>query len=249
LTFSLSVIWAAILLSPGLAVYAAMFFASGRSPLNPSPPAPTSLVTLGLIIGGALLAHTGAIAGAQLNILLCARGGCPIALPFDPDPYTLIVGLVRQSAPITIGVILFMVGSIAALTIVAYLIVAQLLQLGPIRERVRPLLFGWLAPLARDFERAPGSTLNAFVLTSLREDGLWVGYEGEVDALHFDNDRRLTLIVLVEVRSFVTRLQDTGFARTQSRGRTVIDRLALTSEKIENLALLIFTPPPMPPPA
>lgn len=239
-------VWAALLLAPGLAVYAAFFEAPARPPFQPIAPSPTSVLTFWLVVGGAAVAHTGAIAGAAANTLLCDRGGCPIQIPFDPDPYTLVISLVRQAVPVTIGTIFFMVGSIAVLTLITYFIAVQLLRLRPIRARLRPLLFGWLATLARDFEHAQDATLNAFVLTTLREGGLWVGYEGEVEALSFDNDRRLSLIILIDARSFVTQLTDHGFARTASRGRAVIDRLALTAEKIENVAFLIFTPPPPP---
>lgn len=242
MNLSLGVVWAAILLAPGLVIFGALFGAPYRPPLRPVAPAPASLTALAIIVGGAAVAHSVWLTLSSLNALACASG-CPVTLGFDPNVYTLALGIGREGQPVVAGALAYAVLNVVTLTGISYLVARAVVGRPAVRERLRPLRYGWLAHLSREFDARPGGTIAAFALTKLQEGGLWVGYEGEVETIQLDGDRAIASIVLLDARSFVVELKRDGFTRTASRGRASIQRLTLRRDAIENIALVAINRP------
>lgn len=245
MTFSLGVIWAAILLAPGLAAYSALFAPVRSLAFRPAAPAPNSLTTIGVVVGGALGAHMLWLTWlTYANPAIFADGFRLVRLSFDPNVYALALALIGGANTFTVDTLAYAMVHAAFLTLSAYVGVRLLLRIPRVRAWTRGLLFGHLAGLVRELDARPGFAVIAFVLTKIADGPSRVGYEGSVETLSFGADRVIAAITLSGVSKFVMRLGYSGFARARVPLPQPIDLLLIEQAQIENIAFNIYRPTP-----
>jgi hypothetical protein len=104
-------------------VVAGLYVESQIQKIKSPPPPPGSILSLILITVSALTAH---FAGAAIYALQDAYnllGGPALAVPFDPNPYRALAGLVAPSATALGGAqVVQLLGSLLALSVAAYFV-------------------------------------------------------------------------------------------------------------------------------
>ena len=86
--FSYGLVLALFLLAPGLGLYAGLFAGPHLGAFRPAPPSPGSVLTLGIIVLGALFVHTvWALACAADDAWVTA--GLPSLFPPTPNAYDI----------------------------------------------------------------------------------------------------------------------------------------------------------------
>ena len=248
MTFSFGVIWAVILLAPGLAIYSALFVPSRALAFRPAPPSPNSLTTIGVVIGGALAAHMIWLTWLTYGNALLARSGFWIVqFAFDPNVYALTLSLLTSRMTVTVDALAYAMLHATGLTLAAYLAVRVLLRLKRVQSATEGLLYGHLAGLVRDLDERAGFVVIAFVLTKVGDGSARVGYEGLVEKLSFGSDRIIAAITLSAASKFVMRFGYSGFARVPGQMPSdPIDRLLIEQAQIENIAFNIYEPASLP---
>jgi len=240
-TFSFGVIWAAILLAPGLSTYSALFAPVRSLAFRPAPPAPNSLTTFGIVIGGALASHMLWLAWLTYgNAWLAGHHLALARLPLDPNVYALALDLLAGGHRVTVDALAYAMLHAVGLTLAAYIAVRLLLRVPRLRRWTRGLLFGHLAALVREVDLAPSAAVIAFVLTKIGDDKTRVGYEGSVEVLSFAADRVIGAITLGGASKFVMRLGYSGFGRVPGAPKEPIELLVIEQAQIENIAFNVY---------
>ncbi len=243
MTYSFGLIWAVLLLAPGLAVYAAVFAGGGGSVIRATPPAPNSLSTIGIVVGSAAIGHFLWAMVSVVHAKVCQVAACPIALGFDPDPYGLAIGLVSNRIALSSPMLLYLMAQAAALTALAFLGVRRAMRTARVRSLTRGFLYGHLAGLVVEIDLHPPLAMTAFVLTKIRVEALTVGYEGLVESLALGTGKTIDAIALVSVEKFVVRLGRSGFRRGHYGSGEPISRLVIERAEIENIAFNQYAMP------
>ena len=135
MTFSFGLIWAVLLLAPGLAAHAALFAGRDGAVIRATPPAPNSFGTIGIVVDAAAALH---LVWATLAIALaqpCRIGFCPAAFAIDPDPYALAIALVAKAHPLTAHALVYLMAQAATLTIVGFVGVRRAMHTAWVRDR------------------------------------------------------------------------------------------------------------------
>jgi len=247
-TFSFGVIWAVILLAPGLATYSGLFVPSRALAFRPAPPSPNSLTTIGVVIGGALAAHMIWLTWLTYGNPFIVRSGLQLVrFAFDPNVYALTLSLLTSHTAVTVDALAYAMLHATGLTLAAYVAVRLSLRLKRVQSATEGLLYGHLAGLVRDLDERAGFVVIAFVLTKVGDGPARVGYEGLVEKLSFGSDRVIAAITLSGASKFVMRFGYSGFARVPGQMPSdTIDRLLIEQAQIENIAFNIYEPAPLP---
>ncbi len=234
--FSYGLVLGLFLLAPGLGTYAGLFFGVHRGAFRPGAPAPGSVLTLGVIVLGALAAHT-------LWALICAANdvwaahGLPAPLPAIPSAYAVLLSAADHRALGGAGATVFL-ATCAALTAAAFGLTAWTVQWTPVRPLYMRLIYGWLSDLV---ERAGGEPfVNAFVVTDTQTGNLVLGYEGAVASLSVNADKQITAIVLSDAVAFYLRLGEAAVERIPIQRETPIALIYLEQRQVRNIAFRVY---------
>ena len=240
MTFSFELIWAVLLLAPGLAAHAALFAGRDGAVIRATPPAPNSFGTIGIVVGAAAALH---LVWATLAIALaqpCRIGFCPAAFAIDPDPYALAIALVAKAHPLTAHALVYLMAQAATLTIVGFVGVRRAMHTAWVRDRTRGFLYGHLAGLAAEIEHPSPRVIGAFVLTRIAADSLTVGYEGVIASLALGSGKTIEALTLLDAEKFVVRLGAGSFNRAPAGFAAPIARIVIERAQIENIAFNIY---------
>ena len=238
MVFSYGLVLALFLLAPGLGLYAGLYAGPHLGAFRPSPPSPGSVLTLGIIVLGALVAHTA-------WALICTAGdawvagGLPALFPPTPNAYDILLGaVIEHRVSGHAGVAIFLVTS-SLLTGAMFLVTAVAVELPPTRRFYRFLVYGWL----RSLVEAAGDDdqfILAYVVTDVREGARVLGYQGSVLNMTVNADKQITSIVLEDARAFYLRMDDDAVTHIPIPRDTPFAELYLDGPQIKNIAFEVY---------
>jgi hypothetical protein len=238
MVFSYGLVLALFLLAPGLGLYGGLYAGAHRGAFRPGAPSPGSVLTLGIIVLGALFAHT-------LWALVCAADGAwiasglPILFPPTPTAYDVLLGAVieHRSAGLD-GIVVFLATS-SLLTAGTFALASWIVAWPAAQPLYRPLVYGWLAGLveaAADDEQF----ILAYVVTDIRDGARSLGYQGSVLNMTVNADKQITAIVLEEARAFYLRMDEDAVTHIPIPRDTPLAQLYLDGPQIKNIAFEIY---------
>lgn len=239
MTFSFALVLALFLFAPGFAAYAGLFFGSQSKTFRPAPPAPGSLLSLGLVTIGAILAHACGAFLFFMNDLAFAAGLRLHHTEATPNLYVAMLSAARGSAALTGGQIFYLLLGLVLLSTAALVSVAAAIRAEMARSSYGPFLYGWLADLVT--EAAPEDRyVTAFVLTDVEHEGSFLGYEGVLENLSLTADKEITSLLLSNCTRFRIQLTPAGLERAALRGGSTIPRLYIERSQIKNIAFNVY---------
>ena len=238
MVFSYGLVLALFLLAPGLGLYGGLYAGAHRGAFRPGAPSPGSVLTLGIIVLGALFAHT-------LWALVCAADaiwvttGLPIIFPPTPNAYDVLLGAMVEHRSMGISGIAVFLTTSSLLTAGTFALTAWVVEWPPARPFYRSLVYGWLGGLveaASDDERF----ILAYVVTDLREGSRSLGYQGSVLNMTVNADKQITAVVLEEARAFYLRMDDDAVTHIPIPRDTPLAQLYLDGPQIKNIAFEVY---------
>lgn len=235
--FSYGLVLALFLLAPGLGAYAGLFFGAHRGAFRPGAPAPGSVLTLGIIVLGALFAHTLWAMICVADDLWAGAGGATL-LRAVPSAYAVLSrGVIEHRASADGGIAVFLATS-SGLTAAAFLLTTGLVRWAPARPFYMRLIYGWLTGLveAADDEHV----ITAFVVTDIQHGPLSLGYQGSVLNMSVNADKQITAIVLRRAVAFYLKMDDAALARVTIPRDTPIAQIYLDRHQIKNIAFRVY---------
>ncbi|WP_395944567.1 hypothetical protein [Brevundimonas sp.] len=253
MTITLGVAWALFILAPGLAVFAALYTSAGNKVVAPAPPAPNSFTALSIVIFGALSAHG---LGATLFVFndLWAHFLPSIQVAWDPNPYAYFLSPRPKSDPFLGLETWFLLALLLLLSLGAYGLVRGVVEreetLSITRHRQDPpepatplfrfLYGGWASILAQlsaqpDYDKH----LAAYVVTDMEAEGVWIGYEGEVDGVSLDTDKQIAALTLKNCQAFRLAAAQQDFTHQIVPRTAPIPLLMIDRSQIKNIALQV----------
>lgn len=238
MTFSYGLVLALLLLAPGFGAYAGLFAGVQSAAFRPGAPSPTSVLTLGIIVFGALLAHFAWSALCVADDAWAARGG-PVLIRGAPNAYAVLFagsGSDRRALG-DVGVLSFLATTLL-LTVASFTVTARAVRLRRLRPYALRLVYGWLAGLVG--EPSDRRAVTAFVLTDTEREGAALGYEGVVLNMVVTADKEIAVVVLGEAESFSLRTTAEGVVRRQVPRRAPITQLYLDRSQIRNIAFRVY---------
>ena len=239
MTFSFALVLALFLFAPGFAAYAGLFFGTQSKTFRPAPPAPGSLLSLGLVTIGAILAHAAGALAFWLNDLAVANGLQLIGTRAEPNLYVAVLSASRGSLMLSGGQVFGLLAGLTVLSTAAFFAVAKIVRAEIARSNFAPLLYGWLADLVAD--AAPEDRyVTAFALTDTEHDGSFLGYEGVLENVTLTSDKEITSVLLSDCTRFRIKLTDEGLERTALRAGSTIPLLYLERAQIKNIAFNVY---------
>ncbi len=238
MTFGFTLVLALCIYAPGFAAYAGLFLGSQSRNFRPAPPAPGSLLAVGLVTAGAIASHAAAATLFFLNEKLVAAGLA--ILPFGPsNPYLALIAAARAPTALTSAELASILLGLVGLGIATLLVSARLVRTEAFQRRFAPLLYGWLTDLVRA-AASENRVVTAFVLSEIEHEGNFLGYEGVIDTLTLSADKEVIGILLLDCTRFRLQLTGSGLARDVARASSVIPRLYLERAQIKNIAFNIY---------
>jgi hypothetical protein len=238
MVFSYGLVLALFLLAPGLGLYSGLYAGAHRGAFRPGAPSPGSVLTLGIIVLGALFAHTSwALACASNDAWISA--GLPAIFPAAPNAYDVLLGAVVEHRSFGAGGIAVFLLTSSLLTMATFVLTAWIVEWPPAQALYRALVYGWLSGLveaASDDERF----ILAYVVTDLSEGSRSLGYQGSVLNMTVNADKQITAIVLEEARAFYLRLDEDAVAHIPIPRDTPLAQLYLDGPQIKNIAFEVY---------
>jgi hypothetical protein len=238
MVFSYGLVLALFLLAPGLGLYSGLYAGAHRGAFRPGAPSPGSVLTLGIIVLGALFAHTSwALACAANEAWISA--GLPAIFPAAPNAYDVLLGAVVEHRSFGAGGIAVFLLTSSLLTMATFVLTAWIVEWPPAQALYRALVYGWLSGLveaASDDERF----ILAYVVTDLSEGSRSLGYQGSVLNMTVNADKQITAIVLEEARAFYLRLDEDAVAHIPIPRDTPLAQLYLDGPQIKNIAFEVY---------
>jgi hypothetical protein len=238
MVFSYGLVLALFLLAPGLGLYGGLYAGAHRGAFRPGAPSPGSVLTLGIIVLGALFAHT-------VWALVCVAdaawvsAGLPAFFPPTPNAYDVLLGAMierRSSGP---GGIAIFLATSSLLTAMNFLLTAWIADWGPARPLCRSLVYGWLSGLEAATADDEQFVL-AYVVTDIREGLLSLGYQGSVNYMTVNADKQITAIVLEEARAFYLKMEEKAVTHIPIPRDTPLAQLYLEGPQIKNIAFEVY---------
>jgi len=238
MVFSYGLVLALFLLAPGLGLYGGLYAGAHRGAFRPGAPSPGSVLTLGIIVLGALFAHTAwALACAANGAWIAA--GLPAIFPPTPNAYDVLLGAVVEHRSFGLGGIAIFLLTSSLLTAATFILTARIVEWPPAQPFYRPLVYGWLSGLveaASDDERF----ILAYVVTDLNEGRRSLGYQGSVLNMTVNADKQITAIVLEEARAFYLSLDEDAVTHIPIPRDTPLAQLYLDGPQIKNIAFEVY---------
>jgi hypothetical protein len=236
--FSYGLVLALFLLAPGLGLYAGLYAGAHRGAFRPAAPSPGSVLTLGIIVLGALFAHTA-------WALVCAANdawtgaGLPAFFPPTSNAYDVLLGaVVEHHSTRSGGIAVFLLTS-SLLTAATFLLTAWIVESPPARQFYGPLVYGWLADIVEAAAR-DGQFILAHVVTDIRDGPRSLGYQGSVLNMTINADKQITAIVLEEARAFYLRTDDDTVTHIPIPRDKPFAQLYLDGPQIKNIAFEVY---------
>ncbi|MFC5342719.1 hypothetical protein ACETK8_06180 [Brevundimonas staleyi] len=240
MAITLTVAWALFVLAPGLAVFAGLFLSKGKDVVHPAAPAPTSLISLAIVVFGALGTHSIAAVGLLLNDI--AGEFTEWRVPFDPNVYRFFLGD-RKADRLGTEIALLLV-QLLGLSALGFLAARRVARNASPNSTLHALLYGWLSPVIGQLQPEAGyqKHLIAWVVTDLEMSDLPIGYEGQVETISLTGDKQVAWLTLRNCETFVIGRE--GSARRQTVAReTPIPRMQIEGGHITNLAYAVALVP------
>lgn len=238
MVFSYGLVLALFLLAPGLGLYGGLYAGAHRGAFRPGAPSPGSVLTLGIIVLGALFAHT---AWALLCVASEAwvAAGLPAFFPPTPNAYDVLLGVVveHRSSGLA-GIAIFLLTS-SLLTAATFLLTTWIVEWPAAWPFYRPLVYGWLGGLvkaAADEEQF----ILAYVVTDIREGVRSLGYQGSVLNMTVNAEKQITAIVLEEARAFYLKMEEDAVTHIPIPRDTPLAQLYLDGPQIKNIAFEVY---------
>jgi hypothetical protein len=238
MVFSYGLVLALFLLAPGLGLYGGLYAGAHRGAFRPGAPSPGSVLTLGIIVLGALFAHTAWALVCFANDAWLAAG-LPAFLPPTPNAYDVLLGAVVEHHSLGSGGIAVFLLTSSLLTAAMFLLTARIVEWSPVRPFHRPFVYGWLSDLveaAADDEQF----ILAYVVTDIREGTRSLGYQGSVLNMTVNADKQITAIVLEEARAFYLRTDEEAVTHIPIPRDTPLAQLYLDGPQIKNIAFEVY---------
>ncbi len=239
MAFSYTLFLALLLLAPGFSVWAGLRLGESRQILSPASDKPGSTTTLLTIVVGALLGHLALAAVYALQSLWCESSGRCIETSFDPNVYRVLLSE-HRAVPSDAGVAAWFLALLFPAVLLG-LCARRLARSARFGRLVGPMTFGWLWPIVEE-AKAKRGTILAYVVTTLKDEGRSVGYEGAVEQVAFDDNKGIAMLVLSSCDRFLVEITRTDVVRIDS-SRETIEILHVTAAQIANVAFEVFTPP------
>ena len=236
--FSYSLVLALFLLAPGLGVYAGLFSGASRGAFRPGAPAPASVLTLGIIVLGALFAHTVWALACAANDAW-ADAGLPTALPALPNAYTVLVGaVIDHRGAGDRGIAVFLVTS-SLLSVAAFVATTWVVGMRALRPLYLRLIYGWLSDLVAA-AADDGAFILAFVVTDIQAGDHSLGYQGGVLNMTVNDNKQITAIVLEDASAFLLKMDGESVEHVPVPRASPIAQLYLDAPRIRNIAFKVF---------
>jgi hypothetical protein len=199
-----------------------------------APPPPGSILTLSVIGFGALASHALLALALALIDWYASTGAPSIAVPFQPNMYASMVAIGGHT-PVAGADIAGILVETTVLSLLVYRLAPLLLDKS---ATVRQLRYGWLTDLIE--QATPDNRYTtAFVLSSVQNDGVLLGYEGLVENLAFNSDKEIVAVTLLDVSRFAVHVGSKGVRRSDVR-RELIPRLYIDKNNFKNVALTVY---------
>lgn len=202
---------------------------------------PASTITLFVVVGGALFAHSFGAFIFYMQGVFCSTISC-IALGFDPNPYkAYFTSKPARLLSHDLGIFLAVFYPFTLGVLVAY-ITQWTAQKEAIRNRLKPEATGWtreLAEAASDDLRA----VTCYVLTKLQHEGRYVAYEGVVHQLSVSSRGVVEMVTLAEADRFLVEVGAQSVKR-QTTENDPIQLIQIAAPEIANFAMNVTDLPP-----
>ncbi|MDT7935280.1 MAG: hypothetical protein RQ833_11875 [Sphingomonadaceae bacterium] len=228
---SLGLVFALFLLAPGLGFFAGLYLRGQRAGIHAAPPPPSSFTALAVVGLSALAAHT--VGALSLSAVRAPQGTGPgaAALRFYETAASLAEHGPHGTASVA-GFLLFL----SALTLASWIAGWAAHRLAP----AKGLLYGWLADMEDAVGGEGGRFVIAYVLSTIENDGVRLGYQGLLRNIILDSEREIRSLVLVDVDRFTHSLTKRGQVITRAIERDPLNLLKLEREDIANAVFEVF---------
>jgi hypothetical protein len=238
MVFSYGLVLALFLLAPGLGLYGGLYAGAHRGAFRPAAPSPGSVLTLGIIVLGALFAHT------AWSLVCAANGawiaaGLPAILPRAPNAYDVLLDVVIGRHTSGAGGVAVFLATSSLLTAATFMLTASIVEWRPVRPLYRALVYGWLSDLveaAVDDEHF----ILAYVVTDLKEGTRSLGYQGSVLNMTVNADKQITAIVLEEARAFYLKMDEDAVTHIPIPRDNPLAQIYLDGPQIKNIAFEVY---------
>lgn len=244
MTISLSVAWALFTLAPGLAVFAGLFISKGRDVVHPAAPAPTSLISLAIVVFGALGLHALGGATFALNDWLATLPCFGWKVPWTPNVYAYFLS--SSAKPESVGIeAFFLLAVLCCLSGLGFILTTITARRFDAGSTVHAFLYGWLSPILGLLKQEKGFTkhLIGYVVTDLETEHGFVGYEGQVVNLALNAEKQIISITLTNCQSFLLSSADNHLAHKSIARTNPIPTLQIDQSHIGNVALSVALVP------
>jgi hypothetical protein len=232
--FSYGLVLALFLLAPGFGVYAGLFSGAHLGVFRPGAPAPRSVLTLGVVVIGALVTHALWASACAFNDLW-AGAGLPTLLPPVPSAYDILMeAVVARRAAGDIGIAVFL-STASLLTLGAFVATAWLVGRPWVRPFHARFIYGWLSGLVEASEN-DDTFILAFVLSDIVIDNRSLGYQGGVLNLTVNENKQITGVVLKDASAFYLDLGDDAVRHVPIPRREPINQIYIDGPQIKNIA-------------
>lgn len=241
MAITLTVAWALFALAPGLAVFAGLFLSKSKDVVHPAAPAPASLISLAIVVFGALTLH--AISAIILAAIDAGGAITGWTVLYDPNVYRYFLGdRAANELGLETAVLLAL---LLVLSAIGFFAARQIGRTAEPESTLHALLYGWLSPILTQLRAEEGylKHLIAWVVTDLQIGDLALGYEGQVETISLTSDKQVAWLTLRNCETFVVVSKD-GSARRQAIARdTPIPRMQIEGPHIVNLAYAVALVP------
>lgn len=241
MTVTLTVASALFILAPGLAVFAGLFLSKSEDVIHPAAPAPTSIISLAIVVFGALALHTTSAVVLALNDALPAL----FRVSFEPNVYSYFLGARQTHAAGTEAALLLVL--LVAQSWTGFTLARSAAGRATSGSTLHAFLYGWFSPVLGQMAVEPGYNKHmvAWVVTDLEAGDLAIGYEGQLEILALNSEKQIAWLTLRNCETFVIASDEekTSARRRPIARETPIPRLQIEGPHIVNFAFAVVLVP------
>lgn len=242
MTFSYTLVLALLLLFPGLCAFVGLRAGERTDFLAPRPEKPNSTSTLFIVVAGTIAGHVLGAGLFALQSTWCRVSSTCFSIAYDPNIYRVLLAGPRSTTAMTDLAIEWWIFFLGALGVAIGLLFSTASRSAAFKGTFDPIDFGWLNPAVQAV-KAGHSVVLAYVVSKTAHNGASIAYEGIVERLAFDDDQKVTMIVLSKVDRFTIRIEDDGRIKRYEGAGAPIAQMQFAAAEIANIAFEILTDP------